>query len=129
MSANPAESDAKKAIAWLETADFYGRLADENERDQCFVDRIVGSNAVLLKDVNKVRSELISSVHDRIYDWMDNSAVQNQLKKMVDKQYKLSGCDAALAVIEKMDADQLRKYLRERIQDDAAFGLQILKGE
>ena len=129
MSSNPVEADAKKAIAWLETADFYGRLADETERDKCFVSRIIGDNAVLLKDINKVRTELISSVHDRIYDWMDNSAVQNQLQKLVDKQYKLSGCDAALAIIEKMDADQLRKYLRDRIQDDAAFGLQILKGE
>lgn len=129
MSSNPVEADAKKAIAWLETADFYGRLADETERDKCFVNRIIGDNAILLKDINKVRTELISSIHDRIYDWMDNSAVQNQLQKLVDKQYKLSGCDAALAIIEKMDADQLRKYLRDRILDDAAFGLQILKGE
>ena len=129
MSANPAEADAKKAMAWLDTADFYGRLADEAERNRCFVSRIIGDNAILLKDVNKVRTELISSVHDRIFDWMDNSAVQNHLQKLVDKQYKLSGCDAALAIIEKMDADQLRKYLRDRIQDDAAFGLQILKGE
>lgn len=129
MSSNPAEADAKKAMAWLETADFYGRLDDEAERNSCFVSRIIGDNAILLKDVNKVRSELISSVHDRIFDWMDNSAVQNHLQKLVDKQYKLSGCDAALAIIEKMNADQLRKYLRDRIQDDAAFGLQILKGE
>ena len=48
---------------------------------------------------------------------------------MMDKQYKLTGCDKALEIIEKMDADQLRKYLRERIQDDAVFGLQILKDE
>ena len=128
-SSNPSESDAKKALAWLDAADFYERLEDEAERDTCFMKRIVGSNAILLKDISKVRNALISSVHDRIYDWMDNSSVQNQLKKMTEKQYKLSGCDQALAVIEKMDADQLRKYLRERIQDDADFGLQILKGE
>ena len=72
---------------------------------------------------------MISTIHDKIYDWMDNSAVQNQLQKMMDKQYKLTGCDKALEIIEKMDADQLRKYLRVRIQDDAVFGLQILKDE
>ena len=129
MSSNPSEADAKKAIAWLEGAEFYSRLDDEKERDDCFRKRIIGDNAMLLKDIQKVRSELISTIHDKIYDWMDNSAVQNQLQKMMDKQYKLTGCDKALEIIEKMDADQLRKYLRERIQDDAVFGLQILKDE
>ena len=129
MSANPSEVDAKKAIAWLDGADFYSRLDKEKERDDCFRLRILGDNAILLKDISKVRSELISTIHDKIYDWMDNSAVQNQLQKMMDKQYKLTGCDKALEIIEKMDADQLRKYLRERIQDDAIFGLQILKDE
>lgn len=129
MSANPSESDAKKAMEWLDVDDFYDRLSDEKERDRCFMERIIGDNAILLNDIQKVRSELISTVHDRIYDWMDNRAVQNQLQKMMDKQYKLTGCDKALAIIEQMDADQLRKYLRERIQDDAVFGLQILKDE
>ena len=128
-SSNPSESDAKKAISWMENANFYDRLQSEADRDKCFIDRIIGSNAILLKDVNKVRSSLITTVHDKIYDWMDNTSVQNQLKKLVDKEYKLTGCDEALAVIDKMDADQLRKYLRERIMDDSAFGIQILKGE
>jgi len=129
MSSSPVESDAQKALSWLENADFYARLDDEKERDLCFIKRIIGENSVVLNDVQKVRSELISTVHDSIYYWMDNSAVQNQLKKMVDKQYKLTGCDEALAIVDKMDADQLRKYLRERILDDSAFGIQILKGE
>lgn len=129
MSANPTETDAKKALLWMEPADFYERLANEEERDRCFTERIIGDNAVLLKDIQKVRSELISTIHDRIYDWMDNSAVRNQLLKMMDKQYKLTGCDKALEIIDQMNPEQLRKYLRERIQDDATFGLQILKNE
>ena len=129
MSTNPSESDAQKALRWMDAADFYDQLNDESERNACFMKRVIGDNAILLKDIQAVRTELINTVHDRIYDWMDNSAVQNQLQKMVDKQYKLTGCDQALAIIEKMDPDQLRRYLRERIQDDAVFGLQILKGE
>lgn len=127
MSAKPTEADAKKALIWLENADFFERITNEEERDRCFKERIIGENSILLTDISKVRSGLISTVHDSIYDWMDNSAVQNQLMKMMDKQYKLNGCDKALAIIDQMDPDQLRKYLRERIQDDAAFGIQILK--
>lgn len=129
MSANPSEVDAKNTIDWLDNADFYDRILDKEERDRCFIERIIGDNAVLLKDVHSVRTELINTVHDRIYDWMDNSAVQNQILKMMDKQYKLIGYDKALAKIEQMDADQLRKYLLKRIQDDPVFGLQILKDE
>ena len=129
MSSNPPESEAKTAISWLENANFYTRLEDENERDRCFTERIIGDKSILLKNLQLVRKNLITTVHDRIYDWMNNLSVQNQLQKLMDKEYKLTGCDQALAIIEEMDADQLRRYLRERIQDDAAFGLQILKGE
>lgn len=128
-SSSPSEAEAKKAIEWMKNADFYDRLESDAERDRCFNKRIIGGNAILLKDVRKVRAALIATVHDRIYDWMDNSSIQNQLKRLVDKEYKLTGCDEALAVIDKMDADQLRKYLRERIMVDSVFGIQILKGE
>ena len=50
------------------------------------------------------------------------SAVRNQLLRMMDRQYKLTGCDKALEIIDQMNPDQLRKYLRERIKVDAAFG-------
>ena len=128
-SSNPIEADAKTAMDWMESATFYDRLENEKEREDCFKKRILGEYAVLLKDTEQVRQSLLNTVQDRVYDWMDNSAVQNQLAKIADKQYKLSGCDQALAVIERMDAEQLRKYLRERILDDTEFGLQILKGE
>lgn len=128
-SVNPTEAEAKKALDWLDLVDFYDRLASEEERNKCFTERIIMDNALLLKDAQAVKAELISTVFDKIYDWMDNSSVQNQIQKMADKQYKLNGCDKALAIIEKMDAEQLRKYLRERIQDDSIFGLQILKSE
>ena len=129
QSANPGEGDAKQALQWMDQTDIYDRLEDAAERDRCFMERIVGDNRVLLNNAKRIRSDLLSKVHERIYDWMDNSAVQNQLAKMAEKEYKLSGSDKAMAIIDQMDTEQLRKYLRERIQDDAAFGMQILKGE
>ncbi|MDE7310242.1 MAG: hypothetical protein K2N87_01230 [Eubacterium sp.] len=129
MAANPTEADVKKAIDYLNKADFYERLTDEAIRDQCFVERIISRYSVLLEDIALVRRELLENMHDRVYDWMDNSAVQNFLRKMADKQYKLTGCDRAMQLIDKMDAEQLRTYLRDRILDDTDFGMQILKDE
>ena len=127
LQTNPTESDAKEAIEWLSNATFYEKLANNETRDKCFLERIIGDNAVLLDDIQKVRDELLNNLEDSAYYWMDNTAVNNHLKKMVDKQYKLSGCDKALAVIDNMSPEQLKKYLYEKIQDDAEFGIQILK--
>lgn len=129
MSSNPSESDAKAAIDFIENADFYDRLKSDDERNQMFMERVVGSNAIILKDVYKIREELLGKVDDAPYYWMDNSSVQSRLKSMVDKEYKLHGSEEAKQIIDNMDAAQLREYLKRRITDDAEFGLQILKGE
>ena len=83
----------------------------------------------MLKDIALVRRELMENVRDRVYEWMDNSSVQNYLRIMADRQYKITGCDRAMQLIDRMDAEQLRAYLRDRILDDTDFGIQILKSE
>lgn len=126
-----AASDVEitKAINYLETATFYDRLNDPQERDRCFMERVVGDYAIMLKDVDSVRKKLIGSIPDKAYNWMDNSAVKNRLKVLAEKQYKLSGCERAQAVIDKMDAVELRRYLNELIADNLTVGMEILKNE
>ena len=128
MSVKPEESAAKKALEYLETATFYDRLSDEAVRDKCFKERVVGDYAILLRDLNKTRRELRNNLTERPYEWMDNASVQNELRRLADKEYKLTGCDRAMEIINAMNPEQLRVYLRDKIQDDADFGMQILKG-
>lgn len=128
MSSNPGQADAKKAIEWLESSTFFDSLKDEEKIDRCFMERIVGEKAILLKVPKEIRQHLLRTVHDSVYYWMDNSSVQNALKVLVDKEYKLTGCDRAMAKIAEMDTESLRRYLRDRIADDPDFGMQILKG-
>ncbi len=129
MAANPPEAEVKKAFDYLSHADFFELLENEAVRDACFKERIIGSYSVLLKDIALVRRELMENVRDRVYEWMDNSSVQNYLRIMADRQYKITGCDRAMQLIDRMDAEQLRAYLRDRILDDTDFGIQILKSE
>ncbi|MCY1714912.1 hypothetical protein [Caproiciproducens galactitolivorans] len=128
-STNPSEADAKSAMDYLENATFFDSLADSTLRDRNFINRIIGGYAVLLSDVAAVRKKLLSTVYDHVYEWMDNSSVRNEIQKMADKEYKLTGCDKASGIIDKMDANQLRIYLRDKISDDMDFGVQILKEE
>ena len=128
-SMNPTENDAKKAMEYLSKAGFYDRLSSKEERDKCFMLRIVGTYQVLLTNPDEIRRDLANNLFDDAYDWMNNSSVQDRLQKLATKEYKLTGCDRAMAVIEKMSAEQLREYLRNRILDDTDFGMQILKDQ
>ena len=124
-----SDADITKAINYLEAAMFYDRLNDPQERDRCFMERVVGDYAIMLKDADSIRKSLIGSIPDKTYNWMDNSAVKNRLKVLAEKQYKLSGCERAQAIIDKMDATELRRYLNELIADNLTVGLEILKNE
>ena len=117
----------QKAIDYLKRATFYERLNDPTERDCCFNERVIGEYSVMLKSVDEVRKNLLSYVPDKPYNWMDNSAVQNRLRMLAEKQYKLNGYEQAQAVIDHMDAEQLRHYLNELISDNLTVGLEILK--
>lgn len=129
-SSNPSESDTKVAIEFIKNADFYDRLNDSDLRDKMFMEIIVGSNSVLLNNINEIRDVLEAKVsYEPAYHWLGSSAVEKQIKTLADKEYKLKGSERANQIIDQMDATQLREYLKRRIEDDAEFGMQILKGE
>lgn len=129
-SANPSEDDVKLAIEFMMNhTDFYNRLQNNIERDRLFMELIVGSNSVLLTDVNDIRNKLRTKLHESPYYWLGSTEVHKYLKSMVDKEYKLRGSEMASQIIDRMDTAQLREYLKRRIDEDAEFGIQILKGE
>lgn len=126
---SPSEVDVNRAIDYLSRADFYERLADPSERDRCFMRRIVGDYDVMLNDPQQVRDYLNDHTTERPFYWMDNASVQNQLKLYADKMYKTGGYERAWSVIDKMDAAELRTYLRDLISDNVKVGIEILKKE
>lgn len=123
------DADIDKAIDYLKKATFYDRLKDSQEQDRCFMERIVGDYAIMLNDANAIRKSLRKSIQDRVYNWMDNSTVNNRLKMLAEKQYKLGGCERAQAIIDKMDAAELRRYLNDLIADNLKVGMEILKNK
>lgn len=127
LAYSSSDADLQKAIDYLKRATFYERLNNPTERDRCFNERIIGEYSVMLKSVDEVRKNLLSYIPDKPYNWMDNSAVQNRLRMLAEKQYKLNGYEQAQAVIDHMDAEQLRHYLNELISDNLTVGLEILK--
>lgn len=129
MAYSSSDADITKAIEYLQSATFYDCLNDAAERDRCFMLRVVGEYSIMLGSADEIRKSLLGSVSDKAYNWMDNSSVQNRLKVLAEKQYKLSGCERAQSVIDKMDASELRRYLNELIYDNLTVGMEILKNE
>lgn len=124
-----SDADITKAITYIEKGNFYDRLNNKAEIDKCFMERVVGEYSIMLKDPDYIRKNLIGSIADKVYRWMDNSSVQNRLRILAEKQYKISGYEKAMAVIENMDASELRRYMRELIADNLTVGMEILKNE
>ncbi len=129
ISANPNEADAKKAMDYLTNATFYDRLQSQDERDRCFMQRIVGTYQVLLSNPDQIRRHLSNILYEGAYDWMNNDSVQREIKNLASKEYVLTGSDRAMAIIDQMSTEQLRAYLRDKILDDTEFGIQILKNQ
>lgn len=129
LSHAATDAEINAAINFLKNATFYERLKDSTERDKCFVERIVGDYSVMLSDVEKIRESLLSALPDKVYAWMDNSAVKNRIKFLAEKQYRLTGYERAQAVIDQMDASELRRYLNELISDNLTVGMEILRNK
>lgn len=127
LAYSSSDADIVKAINYLEKASFYNKLNDPDERDKCFMKNIVGNYSIMLDDINMIRKNLIESVTDKVYYWMDNSSVRNKLKLMAEKQYKLKGYEQVQSIIDNMDATELRRYLNELISDNLIVGMEILK--
>lgn len=127
MENAPSEMSINRALAYLNRATYFDRLASKELRDKCFMSCVVGDYGLMLDDAREIRDHLISHITVRPYDWMDNSTVQNQIRLLAEKKYKTGGSDKVWAVVEKMDATELRRYLKDLISDNVKVGIEILK--
>lgn len=129
MENSPSEMSITRAIAYLNRVTYFDKLTNQELRDKCFMSRVVGDYGLMLDDAQMIRDYLIAHVTVRPYDWIDNSTVQNQIRMLAEKKYKTGGSDKVWAVVEKMDATELRRYLKDLISDNVKVGIEILKNK
>lgn len=129
MENSPSEMSITRAIAYLNRVNYFNKLSNKELRDKYFMSRVVGDYGLMLDDAQAIRDYLIAHVTVRPYDWMDNSTVQNQIRILAEKKYKTGGSERVWAVVEKMDATELRHYLKDLISDNVKVGIEILKNK
>lgn len=129
MENSPSEASINRAITYLNQVTYFEKLSNAEFRDKCFMNRVVGDYAVMLEDAKSIREYLVAHATVRKYDWMDNSIIQNQIRILAEKKYKTGGSEKVWSVVEKMDATELRHYLKDLISDNVKVGIEILKNK
>ena len=125
---HPDAASVAKAKEYLEKATFYPIMEDKEALDRIFTNSIIKSYAVMLTDVEEVKDYLSSRLSEAPYDWFGLPAVDKKLKQMAEAKYNQGGSEKAIEKIEKMDVNEVRRYLKELIKDNMTVGIEIIKG-
>ena len=124
---HPDASSIKKAIAYLKKASFYSLLNNQEELDLIFRDRILKSYSVMLTDIKEVKLLLKDRINVEPFDWFGLPEVDKRIQQMAEDKYTQEGCSKALEIIERMDVDYLKHYLKELIKNNMIVGMEIIR--
>lgn len=124
-SSHQSESEIKMALEFCQGATFFEKIADNEYRNKCFMDRIVGYYSKLLPDINAIRSEL-ENTDIAPYDWADDPRIKQKIKDMARVEYNAGGSDAAINTIDSMPEDQLKAWLKQLAVSDMELGVKII---
>lgn len=124
---HPDEATIDKAIKYFESANFFSKLEDESARNKAFISTIIKGYDVMLTDIEEVKQYLDSRITAEPYDWFGLPEVSNKLRQMAEAKYNQGGCDKALEKIDKMNVEDVKRYLKDLIKDNMIVGMEIIK--
>lgn len=124
-SVSQTEAEIKFALAFIEQADFFDKLANEAYRDSQFMRAIVGDYSQLLTDIGAIRNALDKLGIDA-YEWSDNPAVKSKIKALADLEYNAGGSDKVIDTIDGMKNEELKEWLKELAKKDIDLGVKII---
>lgn len=124
---HPDETSIDKAIKYFERTNFFNKLDDEDERNKAFVSTIIGMYDVMLTDIEEVKEYLDSKISIEPYEWFGLPQVTHKLRQMAEAKYNQGGCDKALEKIDKMNVEDVKRYLKDLIKDNMIVGMEIIK--
>lgn len=124
---NLSDKDTEKALNYLEKFKHWDNLNSEEARDKAFNEKILGDNALMLSNIDEVKEYLSTHISDDPYYWMGNSMVQTTIEKYAQSRYNSEGHQKAMQKIDSMNAEDVKKYLKDLIRNNMKVGIQIIK--
>lgn len=113
------------ALEFCQDADFFEAITNDDYRNRCFMERIVGYYSKLLPDITEIRSKL-EDTGISPYDWADDPLIKAEVRSMASIEYNAGGSDAAINTIESMPVDQLKTWLKQLAMNDMELGVKII---
>lgn len=125
----PDEKQVNSALSALENATIWAILADESVRDKVFIEKILKDNAIVLENIDEVKTVLMSHLSSDPYRWVGQPNLSSVLDSMVKDKYLKGKYSLAMERIDNMDAESVKKYLKDMIKTNATVGIQIIKNK
>lgn len=126
-SSSPDDKQIAEGLKALEEANIWDTLADESARDKAFIDKILKDNAIVLDDVAEVKDVLMSHLSSNPYVWLSMPQLGTVIEKFVRDKYLKGRYSLAMDRIDNMDAESVKKYLKDLIKNNPTVGIQIIK--
>lgn len=124
---HPDTSAIDKAIEYLKSTELFDLLKDDEALDKAFRASIIKGNAVMLTDINEVKEYLDSKISAEPYDWLGLLEIDKKLKQMAEARYHQGGFRKALEKIDQMNEDDVKRYLKNLIENNMIVGMEIIK--
>lgn len=124
------DSDAiSSAIDYISKMSYVEKLNSQEERDKAFSEAFLKDYVVLFDNVDDVKEYLKKHVSEHPNYWMESKDVVAKIKDFATASYMKSGYGKAKDIIDDMDADEVKDYLKQLIQDNIVVGVEIIKGK
>lgn len=127
--ANPDAASVDQALAYLERATIFEALNSHEARDTAFKELIIKNYAVMLTNIDAVKTYLNSHATTEPYYWLGSTEIESKLKQMSEANYNRIGYVQAEEVIDGMDSDEVKRYLKDLIRDNMIVGMEIIKNK
>ncbi|MEG1300780.1 MAG: hypothetical protein RSC93_08765 [Erysipelotrichaceae bacterium] len=123
------ENEYSDAITYLDNANFFNELNQEKIREETFIKCIIMDRKQVLDNVDEVKKQLINKLGLEPYDWYKNYEVDEALTKFAKLKYEKDKKYIAKELVDNLDNEAIKKYLKEFVENYFEIGMRILNTE
>jgi hypothetical protein len=113
----------EKVEKYLRNSNVFELLADQKRIDESFREKVLGRYSVLFEDLDEIRNRLLKQEPD-VDKWMTSGSI---IKKLAYEEYEEHGKEKAMKTINTIPKSELEGYIRNLIENDSEFGIELLK--
>jgi hypothetical protein len=123
---NPTPEEIEFAMKFIGKSTVIQDLDNGKKRDDCFIKHIIKEFSPILTDIEKIR-KLLYKQNRSVYDWFPRPVnIENILREAALADYNKNGYKKAMQIIDNMEPDKLKKYLKKLIADNMTVGIEII---